>query len=48
MPAGFRESDANCGAGKKLVETIGCKGCHSFAEGEFTTVLGKKRIWFPT
>ena len=31
------------GKGKKLVETIGCKGCHGFAEGEFTTVLGKAK-----
>jgi mono/diheme cytochrome c family protein len=29
------------------VETIGCKGCHGFAEGEFTTVLGKAKDLVP-
>lgn len=48
LPAGFREGDANQVAqGKKLVETIGCKGCHGFAEGEFTTVLGKDKDLVP-
>ena len=48
LPAGFREGDANqVGKGKKLVETIGCKGCHGFAEGEFTTVLGKAKDLVP-
>ena len=49
MPAGYREGDANeIAKGKKLVETIGCKGCHGFAEGEFSTPLGKKKIWCQT
>lgn len=48
LPAGFREGDANeAGRGKKLVETIGCKGCHGFAEGEFSTPLGKNKDLVP-
>ncbi len=48
LPAGFRDGDANEAAkGKKLVESIGCKGCHGFAEGEFTTVLGKDKDLVP-
>ena len=48
LPAAFREGDANEAAkGKKLVETIGCKGCHGFADGEFTTPLGKEKDLVP-
>jgi mono/diheme cytochrome c family protein len=48
LPAGFREGDTNEAArGKKLVETIGCKGCHGFAEGEFSTPLGKEKDLVP-
>ena len=48
MPASFREGDANAAArGKKLVETIGCKGCHGFADGEFSTPLGKEKDLVP-
>ena len=48
VPAGFREGDPNDVAkGKKLVETIGCKGCHGFADGEFTTPLGKSKDLIP-
>jgi mono/diheme cytochrome c family protein len=48
LPAGFREGDANqAERGKKLVESIGCKGCHGFAEGEFTTPLGKSKDLVP-
>jgi len=48
VPAGFREGDANeIARGKKLVETIGCKGCHGFAEGEFSTPLGKEKDLVP-
>jgi mono/diheme cytochrome c family protein len=48
LPAGFREGDPNeVAKGKKLVETIGCKGCHGFAEGEFTTVIGKAKDLVP-
>jgi mono/diheme cytochrome c family protein len=48
MPAAFREGDPNDVAkGKKLVETIGCKGCHGFAEGEFSTPLGKAKDLVP-
>ncbi len=44
LPAGFRGGESNqIARGKKLVETIGCKGCHGFAEGEFTTVVGKEK-----
>ncbi len=47
-PAGFREGDPNdIAKGKKLVETIGCKGCHGFAEGEFSTPLGKSKDLVP-
>jgi mono/diheme cytochrome c family protein len=48
LPAGFREGESNQAArGKKLVETIGCKGCHGFAEGEFSTPLGKEKDLVP-
>ena len=48
LPAGFRAGDANeVAKGKKLAETIGCKGCHGFTEGEFTTVLGKEKDLVP-
>jgi mono/diheme cytochrome c family protein len=48
LPAGIREADNNEAArGKKLVETIGCKGCHGFAEGEFSTPLGKTKDLVP-
>ncbi len=48
LPAGFREGDANeIAKGKNLVETVGCKGCHGFAEGEFTTVVGKDKDLVP-
>ncbi|HYA27326.1 MAG TPA: c-type cytochrome [Acidobacteriota bacterium] len=48
LPAGFRDGDANDIAnGKKLVESIGCKGCHGFAEGEFSTPLGKEKDLVP-
>jgi len=48
LPAGVREGDANeVAKGKKLVETIGCKGCHGFADGEFTTPLGKSKDLIP-
>ncbi|HXG51531.1 MAG TPA: c-type cytochrome [candidate division Zixibacteria bacterium] len=48
LPAAFREGDAAAAArGKKLVETVGCKGCHGFAEGEFTTVVGKEKDLVP-
>ena len=48
LPAGFRESDAaDVAKGKKLVESIGCKGCHGFADGEFSTPLGKEKDIIP-
>jgi len=48
LPASFRNGDANAAAkGKQLVETIGCKGCHGFAEGEFSTPLGKEKDLIP-
>ena len=48
LPAAFRQSDSNEAAkGKKLVDTIGCKGCHGFAEGEFSTPLGKEKDLVP-
>ena len=33
--------------GKTLVESIGCKGCHGFAEGEFSTTVGKQHDLVP-
>jgi len=48
LPAGLREGDAGqIARGKKLTETIGCKGCHGFAEGEFSTPLGKEKDLVP-
>jgi mono/diheme cytochrome c family protein/predicted nucleic acid-binding Zn-ribbon protein len=48
LPADYREGDANAIArGKQLTETIGCKGCHGFAEGEFTTTIGKGKDLVP-
>ena len=38
-----RDGPNTVAKGKKLVETIGCKGCHGFADGEFTTPLGKSQ-----
>lgn len=48
LPAGFRDGDQELIAeGKALVESIGCRGCHGFAEGEFSTVLGKEKEIVP-
>jgi mono/diheme cytochrome c family protein/predicted nucleic acid-binding Zn-ribbon protein len=48
MPANVREGDTSAAArGKQLVETIGCKGCHGFADGEFSTPLGKEKDLVP-
>jgi mono/diheme cytochrome c family protein len=48
LPGSIRQGDNNEAArGKKLVETIGCKGCHGFAEGEFSTPLGKNKDLVP-
>jgi mono/diheme cytochrome c family protein/predicted nucleic acid-binding Zn-ribbon protein len=48
LPGGVREGGANeIAKGKKLVETIGCKGCHGFAEGDFSTTLGKEKDLVP-
>jgi len=33
--------------GKELVTSIGCKGCHGFVEGEFSTVLGTNKDVVP-
>lgn len=47
-PAGFRDGDPNdIAKGKKLVETIGCKGCHGFTAGESSTPLGKEKDLVP-
>ena len=47
-PAGLKEGDAALAAkGKALVESIGCKGCHGFADGEASTVLGKEKEIIP-
>lgn len=34
--------------GKELVDSIGCKGCHGLAEGEFSTVLGTNKDIAPS
>jgi mono/diheme cytochrome c family protein/predicted nucleic acid-binding Zn-ribbon protein len=48
MPSGLREGDPSLVAqGKQLTETIGCKGCHGFAQGEFSTVLGQSKDVVP-
>ncbi len=48
LPVNFRQGDSNLIArGQKLVETVGCKGCHGFAEGEFTTPLGENKDLLP-
>lgn len=48
LPAGVRDGDANAVAkGKQLVDSIGCKGCHGFAEGEFSTPLGQNKDLIP-
>ena len=46
-PAGLSESKEMAEKGKALVESIGCKGCHGFAEGEFSTLLGKDKEIVP-
>jgi mono/diheme cytochrome c family protein/predicted nucleic acid-binding Zn-ribbon protein len=48
-PAGLKDGgDKSLVAqGKELTETIGCKGCHGFAEGEFSTVLGQAKDLVP-
>ena len=47
-PGGLLEGDPNeIAKGKELVETVGCKGCHGFAEGEFSTPLGKTKDVVP-
>lgn len=48
LPGGYREGDKDLIAkGKNLVASIGCKGCHGFADGEFTTVVGKEKDLVP-
>lgn len=48
VPAGFRSGDQSLVAkGKSQVESIGCKGCHGFAEGEFSTALGSGKDVVP-
>ena len=48
LPAGFRNgAGGDAARGKKLVESIGCKGCHGFADGEFSTPLGKQKDLVP-
>jgi cytochrome c1 len=47
-PAGLQAGAQNLAAkGKELVESIGCKGCHGFAEKEFSTVLGQAKELIP-
>lgn len=45
LPAKFTPGDtALVETGKKLANSIGCKGCHGFAEGEFTTRIAGKDL----
>jgi len=47
-PAALKANDkAMASKGKTLVESIGCRGCHGFAEDEFSTVLGKEKDIVP-
>lgn len=47
-PEGYRDRDQELvGRGKELVVSVGCKGCHGFAEGEFSTVLGSGKDIVP-
>ncbi|MBI2360757.1 MAG: c-type cytochrome, partial [Deltaproteobacteria bacterium] len=47
-PGGYREGDKDLIAkGEKLTASIGCKGCHGFAEGEFSTPAGKEKDLLP-
>jgi len=47
LPAGYRGDRELVARGKNLVESIGCKGCHGFAEGEFSTVVGSQKDLVP-
>lgn len=48
LPAVFREGEKELAArGKSLVESIGCRGCHGFADGEASTVVGKEKEIIP-
>lgn len=47
LPAALGSGAGNAARGKQLVETIGCKGCHGLAEGEFSTPLGKEKDLVP-
>jgi mono/diheme cytochrome c family protein len=48
LPEAYVDGDQQLiSKGKKLVESVGCKGCHGFAEGEFTTVVGKDKDLVP-
>lgn len=44
MPEGIDPSDAELvGRGKELADSIGCRGCHGFAEGESPALLGERK-----
>ncbi len=44
VPPGYQGGNQSLiDTGKALVNSIGCKGCHGFAEGEFSTVLGSNK-----
>ena len=41
LPQGYRNGNPELiQTGKALVESVGCKGCHGLAEGEYSTALG--------
>lgn len=45
LPDSYSPGDAERAArGKERVESIGCRGCHGFAEGEFTTRIAGKDL----
>ncbi len=48
LPAGYRgQADQLVTRGRELVNSIGCKGCHGFADGEFSTALGTNKDLIP-
>ncbi|MEE9550438.1 MAG: c-type cytochrome, partial [Candidatus Binatia bacterium] len=48
FPEGYRDHDPQLiSRGKELVESVGCRGCHGFAKGEFSTVLGTNKDIVP-
>ncbi|MBI4525171.1 MAG: c-type cytochrome [Deltaproteobacteria bacterium] len=48
LPSGLsQENKKLVEQGKALVDSVGCKGCHGFADGEFSTPVGKNKDLVP-